>query len=323
MAIRRTILELAANYHHGLPHRVRKYLNDRGIPDVLIDFHLLGWNGWRITIPVFNREGEFTFFKLARDPEEKTPTPKMIASPGAYVELYGWEHVVGKPSQIIICEGEFDRFVLEAKGFRAVTSTGGAGTFRLEWAKDFEPISEVYICFDRDEAGKRGALRVGRIIPHSKIIELPEEVGDGGDVTDYFVRLGHSREDFLELLTQAKPAPPEPEPEFPPYQPRPQASDSILSRRIEQIKIDNPIAGVVGQYLKLQQFGSNPTGLCPFHDDHNPSLVVYPATGTFHCYGCGKHGDVITFIRDIERLSFGQALDALDQLRNQHGAENQ
>jgi DNA primase len=59
----------------------------------------------------------------------------MIAWPKGRAELYGWENLVSKPSQIIICEGEFDRLVLEANGFNAVTSTGGAKTFRHEWVK--------------------------------------------------------------------------------------------------------------------------------------------------------------------------------------------
>ena len=62
-------LDLATNYHKALPGRIRRYLNERGISDILIDFHLLGWNGNRITIPIFNRDGELVFFKLARDPE--------------------------------------------------------------------------------------------------------------------------------------------------------------------------------------------------------------------------------------------------------------
>jgi len=75
-------------------------------------------------------------FKLARDPEDRMPAPKMMTKPAAPAELYGWGEVLKKPSQIIICEGEFDRLVLEAKGFTAVTSTGGAGVFRAEWAKE-------------------------------------------------------------------------------------------------------------------------------------------------------------------------------------------
>jgi DNA primase len=182
-----TLADLAAEYHKALPGRIRQYLYRRGIPDLLIDFHLLGWNGSRITVPIFNREGELAFFKLARDPEDRLPGPKMMTTPGAHAELYGWGEVLKKPTQIVICEGEFDRLVLEAKGFTAVTSTGGAGVFRAEWAKDFQSIPEVYICFDNDDAGKDGADRVARLIPHAKLVELPRQVGDGGDVTDFFI----------------------------------------------------------------------------------------------------------------------------------------
>jgi Toprim domain-containing protein len=99
-----------------------------------------------------------------------------------HLELYGRENLNDKPAQIIICEGEFDRLVLEANGFKAVTSTGGAKAFKKEWAKEFANISGVYLCFDNDEAGKSGALRVGGFIPHAKIVELPNDVGEGGDV---------------------------------------------------------------------------------------------------------------------------------------------
>src|SRR5947209_5873254 len=180
---------LAANYHRALPGRIRQYLNNRGITDLLIDYHAIGWNGNRITIPVYNREGEIAFFKLAKDPEDQTG-PKMMASPGGYAELYEWGAVLPEPGRIIICEGEFDRIVLEANGFIAVTSTAGSGVFKKEWARAFANIPEVYICYDRDEAGAKGSERVASLIPHARIVELPEEVGDGGDVTDFFVRLG-------------------------------------------------------------------------------------------------------------------------------------
>ena len=93
-----------------------------------------------------------------------------------------------KPSQIVTCEGKFDRLVREAHGFIAVTSTGGANVFRPGWIKEFEVISEVYICFDNDEAGRSGAARVGELIPYASVVELPADVGKGGDVTDFFVR---------------------------------------------------------------------------------------------------------------------------------------
>jgi DNA primase len=200
-----------------------------------------------------------------------------------------------------------------------VTSTGGARAFRKEWAKEFEPIPNVYICFDNDEAGRNGALHVGRMIPQAKIVELPKEVGEGGDVTDFFVRLGRSREDFLKLLQKAKPAPPAPE--IPRFVPKTRSGDS--RERVERVKTLNPIVQVIGQYVQLRPSGSNLVGLCPFREDRIPSFTVYPATGTFHCYGCGKHGDVISFLREREDLNFNQALDALDRYASQHESESQ
>src|SRR5438445_12830862 len=184
-------LELAREYHRNLPPHVREYLQEaRGISPEIVDLHLLGWNGSRITIPIFDRAGRFAFFKLAKGPHDQTASPKMLATPGAQAELYGWERVLANPEQIIICEGEYDRLVLESRGFAAVTSTGGALTFRPTWAEAFREIPQVYICFDNDGPGLAGAERVARLIPHAKIVQLPEEVVDRADATDCFVRLG-------------------------------------------------------------------------------------------------------------------------------------
>jgi DNA primase len=316
----RDLLQLATNYHKALPGRIRRYLNERGISDILIDYHLLGWNGNRITIPIFNRQGELAFFKLAKDPEDPVLAPKMLATPGSYAELYGWEVLAKEPKQVIICEGEFDRMVLEEKGFLAVTSTGGAGTFRAEWATAFESIPNVYICYDNDNAGRIGAERVASLIPHSKIAELPVEVGEAGDVTDFFVHLGKSREDFQKLLDAAMPMPPSPPTERT-QSPRASSLDPEMKQRTTRIKSEVPIADLIGQYLKLEPYGDYLMGVCPFHDDHHPSLAVYPVKGTFRCYGCFKHGEVITFIRAIEHLSFVEALDRLGEYKSSYGKD--
>src|SRR6266852_1064472 len=168
---------VAAKYHHALPERIREYLHSRGIPDKVIDRRFLGWNGSRITIPIFNRKGVCASFRLAKGPDDKSDSPKMLSSRGSHVDLYGWELLCLRPKRVIICEGEFDRLVLEANGFEAVTSTGGAGTFKEEWAEVFKEIPEVYLCFDRDDAGRQGALRVARMIAHAKNVELLADVG--------------------------------------------------------------------------------------------------------------------------------------------------
>src|SRR2546421_429474 len=65
--------ELAREYHSNLPAHVREYLQQaRGICAEVIDLHLLGWNGSRITIPIFDRAGQFAFFKLAKGPNDQT-----------------------------------------------------------------------------------------------------------------------------------------------------------------------------------------------------------------------------------------------------------
>jgi DNA primase len=309
----------AVGFHEALPHRIREYLNGRGIPDGIISRYRLGWNDRRITIPITNRDGIVSFFKLAKDPQDESDAPKMVATPGGSAELYGWQHVRGKTSPLIICEGEFDRLVLEARGFPAVTSTGGCGVFRKEWAKEFVEIPEVYICFDNDEPGRDGATRIGQMIPHAKLVTLPDEVGPAGDVTDFFVRLGKSNDEFLALLREALPAP---KISVPAYvrSARGYDPDSPLAKRIARLKASVSIVEVVGQYVDLRIGQGVLRGHCPFHEDGTPSFTVYPATGTFHCYGCRAHGDVIAFLMEAAQLTFFQALQALEEHQHNDAA---
>jgi DNA primase len=304
---------VAVGFHEALPDRIREYLSGRGIPDGIISRYRLGWNGQRISIPIMNRDGVVSFFKLAKDPADTSDAPKMLVTPGGSVELYGWERVLAKTSPLVICEGEFDRLVLEARGFPAVTSTGGCGVFRKDWAKEFAEIPEVYVCFDNDEPGRDGAVRVGQMLPHAKLVALPDEVGPAGDVTDFFVRLGKSYDDFLRLLAEAKPAP---NSSLPPHPfPRGYDPDSPLANRIARLKASVSIVEVIGQYVDLRVGHGVLRGHCPFHEDDTPSFIVYPATGTFHCFGCRMHGDAITFLMEEGHLTFFQALEALETQR--------
>ena len=311
-------LDLAQEYHRHLPPHAREYLErERGISREVIDRYLLGWNGWRITIPIFDREGQFAFFKLAKGPADRTESPKMLATPGAHAELYGWERVLAKPEQIVICEGEFDRLVLESRGFAAVTSTGGAGTFREEWAAAFHDIPQVYVCFDNDEAGQTGAERAAQLIPHARLVLLPAEVGYGGDVTDFFVRLGKSREEFSSLLEAAQPLPQKEhavQPVSETYR-----IVSPIDDEVDRLKSLVAIEDVIGRYVPLRPSGQTLVARCPFHEDRNPSLVVYPRSQSFYCFGCRERGDVINFLMRVEHLTFPEALKVLRELSNWDG----
>ena len=79
----------------------------------------------------------------------------------------------------------------------------------------------------------------------------------------------------------------------------------------EEIRAANDIVDVISQYVTLKRSGRNYFGLCPFHREKSPSFSVSPDRQYFHCFGCHKGGDVFTFISEIERLSFKEAIDFL------------
>ena len=83
---------------------------------------------------------------------------------------------------------------------------------------------------------------------------------------------------------------------------------------VKDLKAKIDIVEVVSQYVKLKKVGKNYVGLCPFHKEKTPSFTVSPDMQMYHCFGCGKSGDVITFIQEIEGLSFVEAVDKLGEL---------
>lgn len=80
---------------------------------------------------------------------------------------------------------------------------------------------------------------------------------------------------------------------------------------IEQLKSSLRIEEVVGRYVKLDRKGISYVGLCPFHEDHHPSLMVNPEKQTFNCFACGEHGDAIGFIQKMEHCTFMSAVGKL------------
>ena len=77
---------------------------------------------------------------------------------------------------------------------------------------------------------------------------------------------------------------------------------------IEKVKSALNIVNVVESFTHLRKAGVNYKGVCPFHDDHTPSMVVSPSRQTYHCFVCGASGDVISFVQNHLNLSFIEAL---------------
>lgn len=84
--------------------------------------------------------------------------------------------------------------------------------------------------------------------------------------------------------------------------------DNNLIARVQQA---NDIVDIISEHLNLTQRGREMVGLCPFHQDHKPSMYVNPAKQIFKCFACGAGGDVIKFVQMREGLSFHRAIERL------------
>lgn len=91
-----------------------------------------------------------------------------------------------------------------------------------------------------------------------------------------------------------------------------------MSTTVEQIKDRLNIVEVISGYLKIEKAGANYRARCPFHNEKTPSFFISPTRQTYHCFGCGKGGDLISFVQEMEGLEF---MDALQILADQAGVK--
>lgn len=80
---------------------------------------------------------------------------------------------------------------------------------------------------------------------------------------------------------------------------------------VDEIKSRLNIVDSIGKIVKLKKAGRNFKGLCPFHSEKTPSFIVSPDRQSYHCFGCGKGGDIFTFITEYHHVDFAEALEDL------------
>jgi DNA primase len=85
---------------------------------------------------------------------------------------------------------------------------------------------------------------------------------------------------------------------------------------IQELLARTDIAEVVGRYVQLKKAGINLKGLCPFHGEKTPSFIVSPTRQTYHCFGCGAHGNAVGFLMEHAGMGF---IDAVRDLAQQCG----
>lgn len=83
---------------------------------------------------------------------------------------------------------------------------------------------------------------------------------------------------------------------------------AISNEEINSIQKQANIVDIISSYINLEKKGSNYFGICPFHDDHNPSMSVSEEKGIFTCFVCHKTGNVFNFVQDFENISFIEAV---------------
>jgi len=90
----------------------------------------------------------------------------------------------------------------------------------------------------------------------------------------------------------------------------------ITQDSIEALKARLDIVDIVGSYIELKRSGSSFKAPCPFHDEKSPSFVVNPSRQSYHCFGCGVHGDSIKFVMEYEKLNYPEAIEKLAASNN-------
>jgi DNA primase len=89
-----------------------------------------------------------------------------------------------------------------------------------------------------------------------------------------------------------------------------------MQNPVEEIKAKLDVADIISTYITLNSTGSNLKARCPFHNEKTASFMVSREKQIWHCFGCGKGGDIFTFIQEYEGLSFSEAIKLLAEKAN-------
>ena len=191
-----------------------RYLDDHGITLDAINKFKLGirkyrQNMWLVYPSWVEDKAKYVkyrllpFEKIPSKPEKEQGIAKFLREKGAESILFNQDSIK-EYDELILCEGERDAITLISAGYKNVIgSTGGAETLRPSWYDLLKEKEKVFICFDNDDAGKKGAkdnwaARLG--YGKCYIVELPDDIND---VTEFFLS-GKSKSDFDRLLNEAE-----------------------------------------------------------------------------------------------------------------------
>lgn len=181
----------------------------RGITDATLSRFLIGWDNERITIPVYDEFNELVNIRRYKwnsyeDGTKMTSYEDDLGNTYGEDRVYGIENLYNEEiTEILWCEGEWDRLVAEQLGIPTCTATAGADNFRTEWFKLIKKKKRIYICYDNDEPGKRAT---NYLIDNLRgdieiyVVNWPKDWREKGDITDIIVKDGYDKNKFMALF---------------------------------------------------------------------------------------------------------------------------
>lgn len=210
---------LPAKYHKALKELNKENIihsimsSKRGLTKATLERFMIGWDGERVTIPVYDEFNELVNIRRYQwnsfeDSYKMINYKDEFENSYGETRLYGIEHLYDKDvTTVIICEGEFDRIMLEQNGYKAITSTSGANSveaIKNEWVNLIRQKKNVILCYDNDKAGN-DAIDMWISILHGADIKLqkvkwPDKYPEKGDVTDFFTEFKGTPDLFNKLI---------------------------------------------------------------------------------------------------------------------------
>lgn len=316
------ILEFLRDLYHRQLYsdrgkRALHYLNRRGITDQLIKKHKLGFafssgyseclkrgfkpseieksrmfqqsqdGSWydffynKITIPVDDKIKVYTFSSrfIDIDWEKANFKSPHVHRPGSFPIAFNHANLYYGKS-IVITESPLDSMTLDKVYVPSIALLGSKKLTRkiIEDLRD----KQIYICFDIDtnQAGQKAAKRLAQKLLNNDIQSYIMDLGilTGGELGYDLNDLKPTKNSMVILASLSK--------EY-------IGKKDNAKFHFDEDSVD--IIEIAQQYLDLKQIGDKYQSICPFHKDHDPSLVLYPQTNSFYCFGCGVGGNANKF----------------------------
>lgn len=186
--------------------------NKRGLTDEAIKDFCIGWDGTRVTIPVYDEFNELVNIRRYawnsyEDMSKMVNYTDELGNAFGENRIYGIEHLYNDSVEAVVwCEGEWDRIVCESIWkFPTCTMTAGAHNFNPAWYKLLKRKKRIYLAFDHDAAGDEGCTEMIRNLRRS--VELyrlnwPAELPEKYDITDLHVKEHYTAKQFKELFVK-------------------------------------------------------------------------------------------------------------------------